>query len=88
MLQDEVLLLWVFVASDGKVDELEHTYARTELEARIQLQAWMAEQVTFGRETIEAKHWPDGYKAGHCVYWPGSKPASQIEASYGTTTHH
>lgn len=85
---EERLLLWVFVASDGKVDELEHTYAHTENAARTQMNAWMAEQVTFGRETIEVTHWPDGYKATNRVYWPGSISASQAETSHATTIYY
>lgn len=87
MSDEEKLLLWIFVASDGKVDELEHRYARTENEARAQLQAWMAQQVMLGRETIEVKHWPDGYKARDHVYWPGSISA-QEEAEHAAATHH
>jgi hypothetical protein len=70
-------LLWVFCASDGKIGELTHTYARTEGEARVHLMAWMAQQAALGRDTIEVKHWPGGFRAGHRVHWPGSIPASQ-----------
>lgn len=75
------------MASDGRVDELEHTYARTENEARTKLSRWMAEQVMLGREAIEVKHWTDGYKATNRRYWPGSI-AAQEEAEYATPTYY
>jgi hypothetical protein len=77
MSDEEKLLLWVFVASDDKVGEFNHTYARTEGEARVQLMPWMAQQAALGRDTIEVKHWPGGFRAGHRVHWPGSILASQ-----------
>lgn len=90
MLNEEKLLLWVFVASDDQMGELNHTYAHTENEARAQLSAWMAAQVVLGREKIEVKHWPDGFRPGHRAYWPGSIPASQVEGTShaATTAHH
>jgi hypothetical protein len=72
-------LLWVFVANGDKISELNHTYARTENEARVQLKTWMAQQARRGRDNIEVKHYPGGFMAGHRAYWPGSIPASQAE---------
>jgi hypothetical protein len=71
------LLLWVVVASDGKIGELTHTYALSENAARMQLGAWMALQSSLGRDHIEVKHWPGGFRPGHSTYWPGSILASQ-----------
>jgi hypothetical protein len=71
------LLLYVFVANDDKIAELNHTYARSEGEARVQLMPWMAQQAALGRNDIMVKHWPGGFQAGHRVRWPGSLPASQ-----------
>jgi len=71
----EELLLWVFCASDDKVGELHHTYARTEAEARAALLGWMTEQAMLGRRNIEVKHWPGGFMAGYRAYWPGRIPA-------------
>jgi hypothetical protein len=71
------LLLYVFVASDGKIAELTHAYALSENAARMQLGAWMALQSALGRDQIEVKHWPGGFRPAHSTYWPGSIPASQ-----------
>jgi len=79
----EKLLLWVFVASNDRIGELNHTYARTEIEARRQVNDWIAEQVMLGRKDIEVKHWPGGFMAGYRTYWPGSIPAQQKDGSEG-----
>lgn len=81
------LLLWVFVASDGNIGELHHTYACIEIEARQQVNAWIAEQAMLGRKDIEIKHWPGGFLAGHRTYWPGSIPVQpeQSEQQHKTT---
>ena len=87
--EETQLLLYVFYASDGKRSEINHTYAGNENGAKVLMSAWMAEQVTLGREDIQVKHWPGGFKPGHRVSWPGSIPASQFfaesEASHATT---
>jgi len=80
------LLLWVFVASDGKVGELNHTYAHTENEARAALLGWITEQAMVGRKNIEVKHWPGGFMAGYRAYWPGSIPAQSTESGAGHAT--
>lgn len=80
MSQEEKLLLWVFYADDGKYGEINHTYARTKVEAMIQMQAWVAQQVLVGREDITVRHWPGGFQAGARVRWPGS--ISAAEASH------
>jgi hypothetical protein len=72
------LLLWVVIASDGKIGELTHTYALTESSARMQLAAWMALQSSLGRDRIEVKCWPGGFRPAHSTYWSGSIPASQV----------
>jgi hypothetical protein len=43
----------------------------------MQLGAWMGLQSALGRDQIEVKHWPGGFRPGHSAYWPGSIPASQ-----------
>jgi hypothetical protein len=63
------LLLWVFVASDDRIGELHHVYARTETAARQQtMMSWIAEQAMLGRKDIEVKHWPGGFLAGYRTY--------------------
>ncbi len=88
VMDEEKLLLWVFVASDGKVGELHHSYARTEVEARQQEIGWISEQTMLGRKNIEVKHWPGGFVAGHRAWWAGSIPVSRTETSHATTTRH
>lgn len=74
------LLLWVLCASDGRIGELHHVYASTEVKARQEANSWIIEQAMLGRKDIEVKHWPDGFVAGHRAFWPGSIPA-QSEAN-------
>jgi len=78
--EESQLLLWVFVASDDRIGELHHVYARTEIEARKQANGWMAEQAMLGRKDIEVKHWPGGFLAGYRTYWPGSIPVQPAQS--------
>jgi hypothetical protein len=83
------LLLWVAIASDDKIGELAHTYALTEGSARRQLAAWLALQSALGRDQVEVKHYPGGFRPGHSTYWPGSIRVSQaLLHSNESEKHH
>lgn len=70
------LLLWIFHATNARNNGVfHHTYARTEIQARQQGQAWMAEQVNLGYENIEVKHYPGGFMQS----LPGSIDESEVK---------
>lgn len=73
--QGTQLLLWIFHATDKEGHGVfHHTYALTEIQARQQEQAWMAEQVNLGYENIEVKHYPGGFMQS----LPGSIDADEV----------
>ncbi len=68
-MERELLTLWIIFASNGKMSELTHVYARDEAHARQQVQVWLEKRPALPEHTFRA--YPSGFRFGFTTL-PGS----------------